>query len=309
MIALFVALSGGAVAAITLPANSVDTKQLKNGAVSGAKIQNGAIGALQVKAYSLLVKDFKPGQLPAGKQGPACPKGDTGTTGSQGPQGPAGSADTPAQVLAKLILVDGPGSGLNADLLGGLASSSYQHRGTTTSCPAGQAVSAIASTGDVSCGVTQFVAPAARLTRASSPSLADGAQAEVRWGALDYEQGGNLFKPTTATGAACETTPDACRLYAPIAGIYDIQAGVTWADTDDNVKSKSTWIELNDNRWLASVQSPPVKNLYAWDQQIVSTQMALHAGDYVSVFVQPYVTGNTSLQADQDRTFLTGPLG
>jgi len=322
LIALFVTLTGGAVAAITLPANSVGTNQLKNGAVSGAKIQNGAVGTLQVKDYSLLTKDFKPGQLPAGPQGPKGdagatgpqgPKGDTGSQGPQGSQGPAGSPDTAAEVLAKLLLVDGPGSGLNADLLGGQPSSSYQHRGTTTGCPAGQAVSAITATGDVSCSAIQFVAPAARLTRASSPSLADGAQAEVSWGGLDYEQGGNLFKPATATGAACDTTPDACRLYAPIDGIYDIQAGVAWADTDDNVKSKSTWIELNDGRWLASVQSAPVKDLFAWDQQIVSTQMALHAGDYVSVYVQPYVTGATSLQAGQDRTFFalrwTGPLG
>lgn len=34
LIALFVALSGGAYAAINLPANSVGTKQLKNGAVT-----------------------------------------------------------------------------------------------------------------------------------------------------------------------------------------------------------------------------------------------------------------------------------
>lgn len=36
-----------------------------------------------------------------------------------GPQGPAGSPDTPEQVLAKLITVDGAGSGLDADKLGG----------------------------------------------------------------------------------------------------------------------------------------------------------------------------------------------
>ena len=55
-IALFVALGGTSYAAVTLPANSVGTTQLKNSAVtgdkvktatlSGNKIVNGAIGAV-----------------------------------------------------------------------------------------------------------------------------------------------------------------------------------------------------------------------------------------------------------------------
>jgi hypothetical protein len=52
--------------------------------------------------------------------------GPAGATGAQGPQGikgdtgADGSPDTAAQVLAKLITVDGAGSGLDADLLDGL---------------------------------------------------------------------------------------------------------------------------------------------------------------------------------------------
>jgi len=67
-------------------------------------------------------------QGPSGSQGPAGPTGPTGTTGSQGPQGPAGadgSPDTAAQVLAKLVTVDGPGSGLNADKLDGNQASAF----------------------------------------------------------------------------------------------------------------------------------------------------------------------------------------
>ena len=51
-----------------------------------------------------------------------------GQTGPQGPQGPAGadgSPDTAAQVLAKLVTVDGPGSGLNADKLDGNQASAF----------------------------------------------------------------------------------------------------------------------------------------------------------------------------------------
>jgi hypothetical protein len=43
LIALFVALGGTSYAALTLPKNSVGTKQLKNNAVTGAKIATGAI--------------------------------------------------------------------------------------------------------------------------------------------------------------------------------------------------------------------------------------------------------------------------
>ncbi len=83
-IALFVALGGTTYAAVNLPANSVGTKQIKNGAVNSDK----------VKDYSLLAKDFKRGQLPAGPQGL---KGDIGQQGLQGPQGPKG--DTGQQGL------------------------------------------------------------------------------------------------------------------------------------------------------------------------------------------------------------------
>lgn len=78
-LALFIALGGGAYAAIKLPKNSVTTIQVKNG--------------------SLLAKDFKKGQLKAGPRGatgltgpigPVGPKGDQGAEGKQGGQGAAG---------------------------------------------------------------------------------------------------------------------------------------------------------------------------------------------------------------------------
>jgi hypothetical protein len=54
--------------------------------------------------------------------------GATGASGATGPQGPAGadgSPDTAAQVLAKLVTVDGVGSGLDADLLDGSHASAF----------------------------------------------------------------------------------------------------------------------------------------------------------------------------------------
>jgi hypothetical protein len=76
LIALCVALGGTGYAAISLKRNSVGNKQLKKNAVTTDKVKN----------RTLLKRDFKSGQLPAGAQGP---KGDTGATGSTGPAGPA----------------------------------------------------------------------------------------------------------------------------------------------------------------------------------------------------------------------------
>jgi hypothetical protein len=82
LLALFVALGGTSYAVIRLPARSVGTRQLQNNAVTGAKVKNGSLKAV----------DFANGQLPAGATGPQGPKGDSGATGPQGPAGADGSA-------------------------------------------------------------------------------------------------------------------------------------------------------------------------------------------------------------------------
>jgi hypothetical protein len=82
LVALAVALGGTGYAATVLPAGSVGTSQLKDGAVVSAKVKN----------HSLRAVDFAPGQLPAGESGPAGAQGPQGPAGSAGPQGPAGPA-------------------------------------------------------------------------------------------------------------------------------------------------------------------------------------------------------------------------
>jgi hypothetical protein len=92
IIALFVALGGAAYAAVNLPANSVGTRQLKNGAVTGAKVGNNAVTSAKVKDGSLLASDFQAGQLAAGTRGPQGPQGLMGPPGLSlpGPMGPEG---------------------------------------------------------------------------------------------------------------------------------------------------------------------------------------------------------------------------
>jgi hypothetical protein len=70
-IALLVSLTGTSVAAVTaIPRLSVGTAQLRPNAVTSAKVRN----------FSLLRRDFRRGQIPAGP------------TGARGPQGPPGAA-------------------------------------------------------------------------------------------------------------------------------------------------------------------------------------------------------------------------
>jgi hypothetical protein len=77
-IAVFLALGGGAYAALKLPKNSVGSKQIKRNAVNSSK----------VKDRSLLAADFKAGQLPAGPQGLQGIQGIPGQQGDRGPTGP-----------------------------------------------------------------------------------------------------------------------------------------------------------------------------------------------------------------------------
>jgi hypothetical protein len=75
LLALFVALGGGAYAAMNLPKNSVGTRQLKRGAVTPPKLSRST------------VKELK------GNTGPRGPKGAKGAKGDKGATGPAGPSD------------------------------------------------------------------------------------------------------------------------------------------------------------------------------------------------------------------------
>ena len=117
IVALFVALGGSSYAAVTvLPRASVGAPQIKQGAVNSKKVQDG----------SLLVKDFKQGQLPAGPQGPQGEQGPQGTQGPQGPQGPQGTPGAPG--ISGFQVVDGPTVSVDP----GRTSQS------TATCPAGK---------------------------------------------------------------------------------------------------------------------------------------------------------------------------
>lgn len=92
VVALVSSLTGGAVAATLITGsdiakNAIAKKHIKANAVRSGKVKNG----------TLLAKDFKAGQLPAGAVGPQGPqgipgaKGDTGAAGANGTNGTNGT--------------------------------------------------------------------------------------------------------------------------------------------------------------------------------------------------------------------------
>ena len=80
--ALVVALGGSAYAA-----NTIRSSDIKNGEVKRVDLANNAVTSGKVRNGTLLRKDFKSGQIPAG------PRGATGATGASGPKGDTGPSD------------------------------------------------------------------------------------------------------------------------------------------------------------------------------------------------------------------------
>jgi len=64
-LAVFIAMGGGALAALRLPANAVGTRQLKRGSVTPAKVKDASLTSAQIKPQSLTGEDIKPGSLAA----------------------------------------------------------------------------------------------------------------------------------------------------------------------------------------------------------------------------------------------------
>jgi len=104
--ALGVSPLGSAAERLVIPANSVGTAQLKNGAVTAAKVHPG----------SLTASLFRGGQLPRGPVGP------------EGPAGPAGPAGPPATAATLGLQFVGGESGFDASSV----------KSATATCPAGK---------------------------------------------------------------------------------------------------------------------------------------------------------------------------
>jgi hypothetical protein len=179
VVALFATAGGTASAALDIgprpiagrqiESRAISTRHLVDRAVTARKIRPGTITGEQVADRSLSAIDFRLGELPpgprgrrgaqgpqgqAGAPGEPGPPGQAGAPGEPGPPGPKGEpgpADTPEEILEKLLLVDGEGSGLDAALLAGQPPSAYQRRVVGT-CGAEEVMRSIGEDGSVGCG-------------------------------------------------------------------------------------------------------------------------------------------------------------
>lgn len=88
MIALFVALSGTAVATTSV---LITGKQVANGSITGVDIKNKSIGVADLAAKARGARGLRGLAGPAGAQGPQGPQGLQGIQGVQGPAGVVGA--------------------------------------------------------------------------------------------------------------------------------------------------------------------------------------------------------------------------
>jgi hypothetical protein len=113
------------------PGGSGGPKATRASLGSKVKTLTRQLSELQQQVDTLALQPGPQGlQGPAGTQGSQGTPGTPGTPGSQGTPGTPGSPDTGAEILTKLAPVDGTGSGLDADSLGGLSSGAFATPGT-----------------------------------------------------------------------------------------------------------------------------------------------------------------------------------
>lgn len=122
-IALFVALAGTSYATVlNVPKNSVGTPNLKRNAVTARKLAPNAVRTGHVLDGTLLVADFKAGQIPQGAKGD---KGDPGPPGLASVQTITAQKNVVSKTFEELVVncpagkrVLGGGSATNKIVLG-----------------------------------------------------------------------------------------------------------------------------------------------------------------------------------------------
>ena len=97
LVALMLAMAGTSYGAdaVSSATQLITGKQIAKNAIKDRQLGRGAVTSAKVRDFSLLRRDFKPGQLEAGSPGPAGAQGATGPQGPAGPAGPEGATGDP----------------------------------------------------------------------------------------------------------------------------------------------------------------------------------------------------------------------
>lgn len=188
VIALFVALGGTSVAAVTLVRNSVKSKHVAANAITSPK----------VKDASLLAQDFGPGELPRGEEGE---KGDTGAPGSPGTPGAPGTPGTPGTPGSPAASwVAGNAGEPLVSQSGGSGTSAYSPMGTSS--PAGNFGSRTQLSPNATIVVRDLVV---------SQDTPPGAGGQIQYKLVDVTDGKVVLMDCTIAGTAksCNTGSEA----------------------------------------------------------------------------------------------------
>jgi hypothetical protein len=157
VIAVFIALGAGAYAAVTLPKNSVGSKQIKDGKILGKDVAPDTLTGGNINEASLSL----PGGGAAGATGPSGatgPAGPAGTTGRDGAQGAAGQATAFARIDATGTLIGGAAESK------GIAQTNVQHT-------AGASAAEVAGTGVYCIGGLSFTPTSATVSTDNTDSM------------------------------------------------------------------------------------------------------------------------------------------
>lgn len=102
LVALMLAMAGTSYGAdaVSSATQLITGKQIAKNAVKERQLGRGAVTSAKVRDFSLVQRDFRPGQLPAGVPGPAGPEGPAGPAGPTGPEGAKGDPGA-TQVVAR----------------------------------------------------------------------------------------------------------------------------------------------------------------------------------------------------------------
>lgn len=201
-IALSVALGGTSYAAVTLPKNSVGSKQLRTAAVATSDLRPNAVTTGKVRNGTLLAQDFKAGQLPAGAKGDKGEKGDKGDPGTPGTPGTAGTPGTPgapgvvgATVIRRIdhVLTDGQ--------------STAAGQGNIECAPGEKPISGGANYTPITHGDARFSGSGPRTGTLAAPTVPTDGEAWTIWrGTAINPAGGDATAVTVRVYVICATS-------------------------------------------------------------------------------------------------------